>query len=375
MAYLLIGLIIGAAIVLAITLIYRRQAQMPPDMEALVARLKDSFGALSLDTLSKQTQMGAKELDEKKNLIDQTLGAMKSDLQNVQSVITNFEKDRKQQFGELSNQIKNTVEQTCKLQETTNQLRTALANSRARGQWGERMAEDVLRVSGFLEGVNYQKQKTIENIGSRPDFTFLMPQGLKVNMDVKFPLDNYMHCLEAESKADKDNYKAMFLKDVRKRIKEVTTRDYINPEEKTVDYVLVFIPNEQVYGFINENDTTVLDEALRNKVILCSPVTLYAILAIIRQAVDNFNMEKTASDIIALLASFGKQWDAFIKSFDRMGKKIDEAKEEFDSLLSVRKKQLERPLRQIDDLRRQKGIKELPLLDDDNNQDIDEDIN
>jgi DNA recombination protein RmuC len=371
MWYLVIGIVVGAIIALLISLVYRRQAQMPPDMETLVSRLKDSFGAISLEALSKQNQMGAKELDEKKKLIDQTLDEMRNNLQNVQSSLTNFEKDRKQQFGELTSQLRNTAEQTCKLQETTGQLRSALASTKARGQWGERMAEDVLRIAGFIEGVNYQKQKTIENVGSRPDFTFLLPQGLKVNMDVKFPLDNYLHYLEAESKPDKDNYKGIFLKDVRKRIKEVTTRDYINPEEKTVDYVLVFIPNEQVYGFINEHDSAVLDEALRNKVILCSPITLYAILAVIRQAVDNFNMEKTAADIIALLAVFGKQWDVFIKSFDRMGKKIDEAKEEFDALISTRKKQLERPLRQIEDLRRQKGIKELPLPEE-NNQNIDE---
>lgn len=363
MWYLVIGIVVGAIIALLISLIYRRQSQTPPDMEALVNRLKESFGSLSLDALAKQNQMGAKELDEKKKLIDQTLDEMRNNLQNVQASLTNFEKDRKQQFGELTSQLRSTAEQTCKLQETTSQLRSALASTKARGQWGERMAEDVLRIAGFIEGVNYQKQKTIESAGSRPDFTFLLPQGLKVNMDVKFPLDNYLHYLEAESKADKENYKGIFLKDVRKRIKEVTTRDYINPEEKTVDYVLVFIPNEQVYGFINEHDSAVLDEALRNKVILCSPITLYAILAVIRQAVDNFNMEKTAADIIALLAVFGKQWDVFIKSFDRMGKKIDEAKEEFDALISTRKKQLERPLRQIEDLRRQKGIKELPMAE------------
>ena len=89
-----------------------------------------------------------------------------------------------------------------------------------------------------------------------PDYTFPLPQGRKVNMDVKFPLDNYVRYLEAERDADRETLKAQFLRDVKARIKEVTTRDYINPEENTLDYVLVFIPNEQVYAFINENDPT-----------------------------------------------------------------------------------------------------------------------
>ena len=198
----------------------------------------------------------------------------------------------------------NTAEQTGKLQETTGQLKAALASTKARGQWGERMAEDVLRLAGFIEGVNYRKQKTLETVGTRPDYTFLLPQDLTVNMDVKFPLDNYMRYLDADGETDKERHKNQFIKDVRRRIKEVTTREYINPAENTVDYVIVFIPNEQVYAFINENDSSVLDEALKHKVILCSPITLYAVLAVIRQAVDNFNLEKTAAQIMSLLGTF-----------------------------------------------------------------------
>ncbi|MEO0225919.1 MAG: DNA recombination protein RmuC, partial [candidate division WOR-3 bacterium] len=171
-------------------------------------------------------------------------------------VVTEFDKDRKLQFGQLVNQLRFAVEQTEKLQITTSQLKTALARREARGQWGERMAEDVLRFAGFIEGINYLKQKRLENIGTKPDYTFLLPKNLRVNMDVKFPLDNYMNYLEAQTESDRENFKKRFLKDVKDRIKEVTGRDYINPEQNTVDYVLVFIPNEQVYTFINECDSS-----------------------------------------------------------------------------------------------------------------------
>jgi DNA recombination protein RmuC len=308
-------------------------------------------------------QIGEKELEGKKKLIDQTLEAMKVDLQKVQDLVTQFEKDRERKFGELANQLKLTAEQTGKLQETANKLYTALASTRVRGQWGERMAEDVLRLAGFIEGINYLKQKTLET--TRPDYTFLLPQNLKVNMDVKFPLDNYLRYLEAGEESQKEMYKTQFLKDARRRIMEVTTRDYINPEENTVDYVIVFIPNEQVYAFIIENDRSLLDEALKNKVILCSPITLYAVLAVIRQAVDNFNLEKTAAQILSLLGAFNKQWSAFLKSLEKMGKKIEEAQNEFLILTTTRRKQLERPLREIEDLRKQKGIAEASLIEGD----------
>ena len=387
----IIGVIFGAAIVLIINWLRRREAQAIAqelisqvesqkiqDLEILINRIKESFGSLSLvalsknseeflklagETLSKQMQIGEKELEGKKKLIDQTLEAMKVDLQKVQDLVTQFEKDRERKFGELANQLKLTAEQTGKLQETANKLYTALASTRVRGQWGERMAEDVLRLAGFIEGINYQKQKTLET--TRPDYTFLLPQNLKVNMDVKFPLDNYLRYLEAGEESQKEMYKTQFLKDARRRIMEVTTRDYINPEENTVDYVIVFIPNEQVYAFIIENDRSLLDEALKNKVILCSPITLYAVLAVIRQAVDNFNLEKTAAKILSLLGAFNKQWSAFLKSLEKMGKKIEEAQNEFLILTTTRRKQLERPLREIEDLRKQKGIAEASLIEGD----------
>ena len=381
-----IGALFGAAVVLVVHVLKQKDAralarelvsetesQKIQDLEALMGKIKDSFGALSLDalsrnteeflklaneTLSKQTRTGEKELEGKKKLIDQTLEVMREDLQGVQNLVTNLEKDREHKFGELANQLKFTTEQTRKLQETAGQLKAALASTKVRGQWGERMAEDVLRLAGFVEGINYIKQKTLETVSTRPDYTFLLPQDLKVNMDVKFPLDNYLRYLEEEGEVDQEKYKSQFLRDVKSRVKEVTTRDYINPEENTVDYVIVFIPNEQVYAFINENDSSLMDESLKNKVILCSPTTLYAILAVIRQAVDNFNLEKTAAQIMSLLGAFNKQWDAFVNSMERMGKRIEDAQKEYNTLTSTRRNQLERSLRQIEDLRKQRNIVE-----------------
>jgi DNA recombination protein RmuC len=378
------GIILGVIIVVVINLIRGRETkriaeelvtqaerQKMQDLEAIIGRVKESFGALSMDALSKnteeflklanerlskQTESGEKDLDGKKKLIDQTLEAMKTDLKGIQDLVVTLEKDREKKFGELTSQLKSASEQTIKLQETAHQLKVALSSTKARGQWGERMAEDVLRLAGFVEGINYRKQKALETAATRPDYTFFLPQDLKVNMDVKFPLDNYLRYLESESDTEREKNKNRFLKDVRERIKEVLTRDYINPEENTVDYVIVFIPNEQVYAFINENDATILDAALKDKVILCSPITLYAILAVIRQAVDNFSLEKTAAQILSLLGTFYKQWDSFIRSFDKMGKRIDDVQKEFNHLTSTRRNQLEKPLRKIDDLRNERGI-------------------
>jgi len=351
-------------------LLDKAQTERSKEFEQILGRMKESFTAISYEalrnnlqqfmniageTLKNQTVLNEQTLESKKQLIDQTLAQIGKEIAKVNEVITQYERDRQLKFGELSQQLQMTAEQTAKLRDTAEHLRAVLTNTRVRGQWGERMAEDVLRMVGFVEGVNYTKQEGLSS-GNRPDYTFYLPKARKVHMDVKFPLDNYLQYLQAERPDMKETYKQQFLKDVRTRIKEVTTRDYINPEENTLDYVLVFIPNEQIYGFIHESDGTLMDMALQHRVVLCSPLTLYAFLSVIRQAVDNFHLEQATSRILSLLGSFYKQWDAFCSAMDRMGKRLADAQKEYASLVSTRRHALERPLQMIDSLRRERNL-------------------
>ena len=286
--------------------------------------------------------------------LDPHVAEMKAELNKVSELVRELEKDRENKFGQLTNQLKTVGEQTNALATTTGKLREALASTRIRGQWGERMAEDVLRLVGFVEGVNYLKQATIECSGTRPDYTFLLPQNLKLNMDVKFPLDNYQKCIEAEDGDEENRYRQMFLRDVRARMKEVVTRDYIDPGQKTLDYVLLFIPNEQIYQYMHEQDSLLIGDALSSKVVLCSPVSLFAILVVIRQAVDNFAVEQSSNEIISELGVFNKQWGMFVDRMDSLGKRIESAQKEYTTLVTTRKRALERPLNRIEIIRQQR---------------------
>jgi len=349
----------------------RRQAEI----ESILGGVKASFGDMSLEALNRSTgefmklakstlalerDAGAKDLGEKKSLIDQQLREMTSKLENVSSLMNTLEKDREQKFGELAQHLKLANQQYTALSQSTNSLREALASTKARGQWGERMAEDVLRMAGFVEKVNYVKQKANAE-GKIPDFTFFLPKGLVLNMDAKFPLDNYMRFLEAETEPEREKYSKDFLRDVKSKVKEVKSREYINPPGGTVDYALLFIPNEQIYAFIHENDSSILDEGLKNKIVFCSPVTLFAVLAVVRQAVDNFSLEQTSNEILKLLGTFKKQWDLYQKAIETLGKRLEMLNTAYDDMTGVRKRQLEKPLLKIDEVRAQKG---LPLAED-----------
>ena len=294
--------------------------------------------------ISKQAD---ENLTKKKELIDQNLGDMKKTLKSLHD-----------QSVKLTGNLETSSKETQKLQESTSKLREILSSSQKRGQWGERMVEDILNHIGFMENKNYIKQTQVES-GEKPDYTFLLPKEKKLNMDVKFPLASYERYINAELEEEQKTQKKEFLKDVKNHIKSIAGREYINPAEGTVDYVLLFIPNESIYGFINQEDTKLIDYALEKKVLLCSPLTLYAMLSLIYQATRNFAMEEKATEVMNLLNAFRLQWGKYVEVMDKMGRSLETAKKDYDTLVSTRKNQLEKPLIQIEEITTGNEVSEL----------------
>ena len=225
-----------------------------------------------------------------------------------------------------------------------------LSSSQARGQWGERMVKDILDFIGLVEGINYSQQTQMSDGKNIPDYTFHLPDQKSVNMDVKFPLAHYEKFVSAKNDLEKESEKKAFLSDVRKRVNEVSKRGYIDPKGSTVDYVLLFIPNESIYAFLNQEDHALIDFSLEKKIVLCSPVTLYAYLSLIRQAVSNFSMEKKAGEMQELVGVFRKQWDIFVEKVDAMGKTLNVLGNHYEELKGTRIKALEKPMEKIEGL-------------------------
>ena len=289
------------------------------------------------------------------------VGELRQDMNKVDASIQQLGKEQSSQSVELKAILTSGLgPQLAALTANTNALREALANTQVRGQWGERMAEDVFRIVGFVEQINYVKQTVVVDGRSRPDFTIYMPDQKKLNMDAKFPLANYVRYLEAATDIESEQARQSFIKDVRDRAKEVVGRDYINPEDNTLDYVLVFIPNEQMYHFIQQHAAEVVEEALHNKVVMCSPISLFAILGVVRHALDAFAVQQASREITTHIGAFNKQWENFVDQMNKVGQRIGSAQREFELLEGRRRRALERPLDRIEAIRREQGI---PLPD------------
>lgn len=324
------------------------QAQASADRDAAVKAALDQVLSANRELADQQRSAADQVLGARQHAIDTQVHELRADLGKVTELVQALDRQRREQHGALDSTLK-------ALTSNTRSLTDALASPKARGQWGERAADDILRAAGLVEGVSYEKQKAVEG-GRIPDFTFFLPDQRLLHMDVKFPVAAYLRHLEAADDAGREREATAFLRDVRSRVKELTTRDYIDAERNTVDYVLCFIPNESVYGFILERDASVLEEALRQKVVFCSPSTLFAVLAVIRQAVDTLRVQEASDEILRLLGSFTKQWDKFCAQLDKVGKHLNTVQNSYDELSGTRLRVLEKPLHEIESIRRQRGL-------------------
>lgn len=328
------------------------------DRERMVQHAVDAVIKVAGTELEGRLKAGSARVDLRAESFEQRVQDISGELRRVTELVATMQQERAQQHGEVVSRLDQTAAAAAALQHTAQGLREVLASPKSRGQWGERMADDVLRALGFVEGLNYRRQ-SVTDTGKRPDFTFLLPDGLELNMDVKFPLDNYVRFLDAAVDAERDAARTAFVRDVRNRVKEITGREYIDPA-RTVDHVLLFIPNESVYTFIHESDRDLLDKALAQRVVLCSPSTLFAVLAVVRQAMRNFRFERTSDEILGCLVRFNKQWDKFADQLDKVGKHLGTLTSSYEELTGTRRRQLEKELDRIEALQSRSEDETLP---------------
>jgi len=342
------------------------RSQAASERDAAIRAALEQSAVLNRETLGAQAAASQADLAAKEALIESRLEQVQEDvgtqLARVESQLADLSRTSALSLGRVSEQLELHAASTRSLADTTQGLREALASSKARGQWGERMAEDVLRLAGFIEHVNYERQTAVEGGRSIPDFTFKLPKGHVLYMDVKFPLAAYLRFLNATTDEERSRERTQFLRDVRLKVKDLARRDYLDPSRVVCDQLLLFIPNETVSAFIFESDPTVIDDALHDKIVFCSPLTLFAMLGVIRQAFDTVMIEQTSDEVLRLVGALRSQFDKYTEAVDKLGKRLDSVQAAFDDLNGTRRRALERPLAKADELRRERGLAIAPDL-------------
>lgn len=313
---------------------------------------------VAADVLTKANESAGQQADERLNAQRDALEAQtKNLLQPFEQKIATLGKEVEKLHTHNTEKFGNVDEAVKGLATQTQALRNVLSSAQGRGNWGERMLEDILSHAGFERGINYEKQEILGD-GGKPDYSFYLPPDRVLYLDSKFPVDNYLKYFEASDENSRNMYRDQFLKNVEDRVKELERRDYVSQSNRNaLDYVLLFIPNESVIGFIQQHKPTLIDSALSKKVVLCSPLTLYAFLGVVRQATDSFHMEQNAKEILGLLSGFSKAWTQYVKYLTEISKHFDDIQKKLKAVTTGRvMSNLRKPIREIDELTKAQGV-------------------
>ncbi len=276
-------------------------------------------------------------------------------------------KDFLEKTGEIKSSITGVDQQT-------RNLISVLNNNQSRGQWAEFQVEDLLEIMEYKQGLHYQTQKRMSS-GTIPDFTFYLPENKTINMDSKFPLTNYMELaklnrdLEDETldelarkeitESIRNKNKEFLDKAIKTKIDDTSSREgYISAEEGTVDFVLMYIPLENLYHFlltseIGANRTPVIQYAFSKKVILVSPQTLMAYLETIRHSMKLFSLQTDTKNILATHEKIKVEIRKFIESFDDVTKRLDQTVKSFEALKTTRVNKLEKSFEELDSVNKE----------------------
>jgi len=307
------------------------------------------IAAQSKQVLEGEKQAIKVDLDNKKQAIEKLVEDLQKDLGERQKEIRVLEQDRVKKFTEITSALAEHRKLTEDLRGSTEQLAKVLSNNQSRGEWGERIIEDLMQANGLIEGVHYLRQTKLGSSTFRPDITLILPNHRNVAVDVKFPYQEIQKMSVAETKKAKDDHMKQFAIDLKLKIQKVA--EYIRPEDDTLDYAIMFVPNEMVFSFINQRFSELVDYAMAQRVILVSPFTFLIVARTVMESYRNFMIGDKLKEVVKYVDDFVLEWSKFRDEFDKFGRSIDTLKTGYEKITDTRTKQMDRKIEKIESYR------------------------
>ncbi len=317
-------------------------AKLNEIMPGILDQANESLVRMADQKLGAESSKSRVDLENKRGEIERLVKVIQEDLKESKKDLEVSEKDRINSFSALKNSLDEYKKITEQLSVSTENLKKVLSNNQLRGQFGEQVADDLLKMAGFVVGETYTRQEGGSE--SRPDFTVYLPDRTKINVDAKFPYASLQRMTETDDTDARSRYMKQFEIDVKEKIKQVTSRDYINPEDKTVDFVILFIPNEMIFSFIYDKMPAIWQDAMERKVVLAGPFSFTAILRMIKQAYENFRIQENIYKIVGHVKSVEKEFDKFSEEFDKVGIRIDQLQKQYSDVSTTRVNQMKRKM-------------------------------
>ena len=349
---ILLGLVIMLGLIGVVVYLLKQSAANQLD-ESLVQKLVSQAFGLSANSIAEQSrailhsdkELIKSELEAKHKALDKLVTQLQTDLNERQREIRSLEQDRSQKFNQLATSLADHRKLVDELRISTQQLASVLSNNQQRGEWGERIIEDLLQANGMVENVHYKRQTFLSDSNLKPDIT-LLPDNRLVAVDVKFPYQEIQKLAAADSKQAKQAHLKQFEIDLRVKVNKVA--EYILPSSDTLDYAILFVPNEMVFSFVNQKMPGVIDEAMSKKVMIVSPFTFLIVARTLLESYRNFMVGGRLREVVAAVGDFLHEWEMFHEEFSKFGRTLLSLQKGYDVLTTTRVKQMQRRISGIE---------------------------
>ena len=305
--------------------------------------LKDSFKALSADALSKNNesfiklaeenlkkhQQSAKDdLEKRQQAITKTVEPVSLTLKTFSERVNKIEERRIESEGSIKKELQKLSEMHLRLDQSTSSLVQALRAPQVRGQWGEMHLRRTVEMAGMINYCDFEEQSSVETDEGqrqRPDMLIRLPNERRVVVDSKVPIAAYLDALETDSSEVQSERMKAHARHLRTHIKDLSTKAYWSQFDNAPEFVVLFIPNEAIFSAALEEDPSLIELGVENKVILATPTTLIALLKAVAYGWQQEAITREAKEIAALGREIYDRLSVVIGHFVKLGKSIDQS--------------------------------------------------